>query len=85
MTYLRTEFLKGINPAQAGVNHPWTSLGPQDLDWQEDVRRHSGQVDAVLNEQMCGGEMEGKEERSGSRAVERDRVEEEKVVRNGQM
>lgn len=60
MTYLRTEFLKGINPAQAGVNHPWTSLGPQGLDWQEEVRRHSGQVDAVLMSKCVVEKWKGK-------------------------
>lgn len=60
MTYLRTEFLKGINPAQAGVNHPRTSLGPQGLDWQEDVRRHSGQVGAVLMRKCVVEKWEGK-------------------------
>ena len=63
MTYLRTEFLKGINPAQAGVNHPWTSLGPQGLAWQEDSHRHSGQVDAILMSKGVVEEWEGK--RSG--------------------
>lgn len=64
MTYLRTKFLKGINPAQVGVNHPWTSLGPQGLDWQEDSHRHSGQVDAILMSQCVVEKWEGK--RSGA-------------------
>lgn len=61
---------------QPGSSRPWSAgRHPQAL-------RAGG---CRFDEQMFGGEMGGKEERSGSHAVERDRVEEKKVVRNGQM